>query len=545
MRPIHTDHCELQLQMCGIAFYALLDAQKKAHADAFAACGETLRHRGPDGSRTRVRDHDVMVFHRLAIINIGAEGAEGVGMQPFDSEDGKTVVCNGEIYNYRDLCPHDAMVRSDVDAVLCVLSNVSLTEEDQVTAAIARLDGDFALVVTQGPLFCAARDHVGVRPLFYATDCKGRVFAFASEAKALHGAPGVAEVRPFPPGRIFFSSSGRFAPFVFPPEPSHHGFEEAATRVRALLTRAVEKRLEHSERPVAVLCSGGVDSSVITALASSLRHAQRKPLEVFTMEFAEGLSEDAFYARLLCERLGLPLTTVRFSREEIEATIEKVIAACESPDPNTVRAAVPMFLLAKYIAENSEAKVVLSGEGADELFAGYNYFRFGNPAEVKEETRRLLRNLHAFDLLRADRCFAAFGLEVRVPFLDRDLVAAVQGLPAETLVPKGPKGGSGEKLLLRAAFAEEEALREGRIIDRPKERFSDGCGFSYVPALLNIVSRGEEAALDRKLARETTWYAALFAARFPGLDAAHLVVARELPEWTHRAGGKGCVSFME
>jgi asparagine synthase (glutamine-hydrolysing) len=398
-----------------------------------------------------------------------------------------TMVCNGEVYNYRELAARLATqadaLKSDVEVVLRALA-----AGWGVGETAASLDGDFAFVVAFGGSsggFVAARDPAGVRPLFYATDSERRPFAMASEAKALLRVPGVHEIHVFPPGHVYACTARDASAFVPYASRLPRAPPSAVPPVRALLERAVAKRLDHSEAPVGVLCSGGVDSAILTCIAASLVGAER--LRVFTIEYAEGLSEDAFYARRLCAALGVAKhTVVRFDRGQVRGAIEGVVRQFETYDPNTVRAGVPMYLLAQHIARESDVKVVLSGEGADELFGGYNYFRYGRPDERRAETLRLLRNLHMFDLLRADRSFGAFGLEVRVPYLDIDLVAHVTSLEQE-------QGGAlgGDKATLREAFGHLDELRALRILDRPKERFSDGCGFSYVPALLEHVSGGD------------------------------------------------------
>jgi asparagine synthase (glutamine-hydrolysing) len=514
--------------MCGITFFM---GDHGLRPDA----ATKLRHRGPDGSAVVVTDAFAMAFDRLAIINAADDG-----MQPFRTGD-RWLICNGEIYNYLDLAGElgvdAAKLRSDVDIVSHLVDPASPASE--AASAVARLDGDFAFVLADGEtgVFAAARDHVGVRPLFYAVDAEGRVFALASEVKALHGAPGVASVHVFPPGHVYVSSTGDFVAYACHITPLTVP-DDGVNRVRRVLERAVEKRLDHSERPVGLLCSGGVDSAIVTCIACTMRDPGL--LRVFTIEYDEGFSEDAFYARMLCEKLGVCHTVVRFSRDEVVASIEPVIVQCETYDPNTVRAAIPMYLLAKHIAEQTDVKVVLSGEGADELFAGYNYFRYAAPDEVAPETRRLLGNLRMFDLLRADRCFAAFGLEVRVPYLDQDLVRLVaadaapvakrphEPLAVDDLMPR-PRYSHQEKQLLRSSFAHLDVLRDLRILDRGKERFSDGCGFQYVPFLLNHVSDGAPT-LTEKLQREKLLYAELFRKHY-GTENAHLIVARELPAW--------------
>ncbi|PNH04431.1 putative asparagine synthetase [glutamine-hydrolyzing] [Tetrabaena socialis] len=300
------------------------------------------------------------------------------------------------------------------------------------------------------------------------------------------------------------------------------------TPVGKMLIVTMTKRLIHSDRPVGILCSGGVDSAIITSIAARLRTPSL--VHVFTMEYENSGSQDAFYARMLCQFHGFQHTVVSFSAAMAQASIREVIGITETYDPNTIRAAIPMFLLAKHIAEQTDIKVILSGEGADELFAGYLYF-MGAPSsdDLNRESRRLLGNLHMFDLLRADRCFAAFSLEVRVPYLDKDLVDYVTCVQGHS---KRFRNGA-EKMLLRDAFENLQELKDLRILERPKERFSDGCGFSYVPDLLNYVSDGAPR-LQEKLEKEKQYYLAIFDELYTE-DNRHWITSRELPAW---ASGK-------
>jgi asparagine synthase (glutamine-hydrolysing) len=297
--------------------------------------------------------------------------------------------------------------------------------------------------------------------------------------------------------------------------------------VHQLLSDAVRKRLSHSERPVGLLCSGGVDSALITSIAS--RAVDPALITVFTMEYAGSRSEDAFYARLLCSKLGFRHTVVSFSRDDVAEYMDRVIVAIETYDPNTIRAAIPMYLLAKHIAENTDIKVILSGEGADELFAGYSYFRFApDGSALNAETARLVRNTHMFDLLRADRCFAAFGLEVRVPYLDRYLVDYVLQVDGRLKMFGPGHIRQAEKALLRTSFLGFEELSMLRILDRPKERFSDGCGFSYVPQLLAKLG-GAAPDLETREQLEKAHYRAVFRAAYG--SNWNWIIERSMPAW--------------
>ncbi len=445
-------------------------------------------------------------------------------MQPFISPSGSRLICNGELYNYRDLTNAPETLRSDCDAILTLLDAVE--GKEAIQAKIQSLDGDFAFVYENRVkgVFVIARDPVGVAPLFYGCDASGELVAAASEAKALLGVPGISEVRVFPPGHFWHNST--LSPYVEVPVEIHPSREEAVTKIRELVKAAVKKRIDHSERPVGVLCSGGIDSSIVACLVAEMALQER--IHVFTMEYEGARSEDAFYARILCQKLGLKHTVFSFKRSEVREAMEKVIKQCETYDPNTVRAAIPMYLLAHKIAKTTDVRVILSGEGADELFHGYNYFRMApDGSAARTEAARLVKNLHMFDLLRAERCFSSAGLEVRVPFLDRELISYTQSLGGELF--RGSSGQYAEKQLLRDAFAYIDTLGAMRILDRPKERFSDGCGFSYVPQLLSDLSNGADFLHDR-LAVEKAHVAEIFDATYGSANHT-LILSRTMPDW--------------
>lgn len=535
-----------RIAMCGILFCDL-DAVDGG-ADAVRASGalSSLTHRGPEAHAELVVFADgsgkghLLSFDRLAIVS-----CTPTGMQPFTSAMSSStrhpasMVCSGEIYNHEDLGAA-ADLRSDCEAVLRMLEDkLDDASPEDIAQLVGKLDGDFAFVVTDGTHVVAGRDPYGVRPLFYAERVGGgrRIVAFASEAKALVRLTDVT-VHVFPPGLVCLGSrsSATWAPTWAPTWPPPQGPTSSSTSpkeaVLRRLTEAVRKRIEHAEQDeVAVLCSGGIDSAAITCIAASLASKERR-VRVFTMKYRSGHSDDAFYAGLLCRALGVAHETLEFGPDDITPeTIDAVVLACETKDPNTVRAAIPMFLMARRIRELAPGvKVVLSGEGADELFGGYGYFRFApSPVEASLECERLLRNLHMFDLLRADRCFAAHGLEVRVPFLDADLVRCVSALPGGDRV-------AGEKQLLRDAVAHFPELARCRVLDRPKEKFSDGAGFSYVPDLLRrlAVDQGgqDDGVLSTRLRTEAAHYAAAFERHYGrGCGSDAWVVERALPKW--------------
>ena len=445
---------------------------------------ELVSARGPDNSALSVLCDNAasLGFHRLAIISLGERGN-----QPFNygEGDGHSFVCSGEIYNWKEICGEigidDTELRSDVDVITKLLE---LTPDDPAQA-LSHLDGDWAFISIdeRTGTVTAGRDPLGVRPLFYGTSETGEVVAMSSEVKGLVGLAGVAETRVFPPGTWWRSDvPDRFDSYtnIYPAggETSDVPPWEAAGTVRELLEKAVKKRALHSEILLAFMCSGGLASSAIVTIAKDMK----PDLVSFSMSYeGAGRSLDEYYATLLTACLQIDHTCVKFTKDDIEDAIARVIEVCETHDPQTIRASVPMYLLAKYIRENTPYRVILSGEGADELFGGYSYFSRAPVGEAgRLESTRLLKNLHSFDLLRADRCFAAHGLEIRVRFLDKDLVRYVLRLPHDlTRVTTGQ-----EKQLLRNSVANLECLNQTRIIERAKKRFSDGVSFGYVPSLL-------------------------------------------------------------
>ena len=521
--------------MCGILFLTV--ASESVAESVCSRHGSALRHRGPDASAHLIvgakapapaSARHVMCFHRLAIVS----RSDVRGMQPL-VEGAVAMVCNGEIYNYRALLGREDVL--DVTAVLKLVKEAVLAGggqgQGQVGDAVCRLDGDFAFVVLVNGVVVAGRDPLGVRPLFLALGEGGEILGYASEAKALVGAPGVRDVRVFPPGHVCVD--GTLSAYSRRPPPPVSC--PARALVRSLLDAAVRKRIAHSERPVAILCSGGIDSSAVLAIAVRQAREASLPLpRVFTMRYGPGASEDAFYAMMLCTRFGCEHEIVTFGPEDLsEDTISAVVRACETCDPNTIRAALPMFLLARHISTTTDVKVILSGEGADELFGGYGYFRLApDPSHADAECARLLSNLHMFDLLRADRCFAAHGLEVRVPYLDIDLVHGVS-----TQVSPGERT-RGEKQLLRDAVSDFRDLSDLRILDRPKEKFSDGAGFSYVPDLLRRLAasdaQGDDGTLKMRLEAERRAYDRMFQTAY-GEPVGRWVVERKVPPWVDSA----------
>ena len=517
--------------MCGIFFVSSAAVQVDHAEDRF----QKIAHRGPDSSiLCQLPGGAYVGCHRLEIIGLGRKGD-----QPLLADDNACVACNGQIYNYRELA---RAWKVDVDStdVSVIFGMKEFREETQedIQNKLKAVDGDFAFVLIKDRDVLVARDPVGVRPLFCVMDANGCIVAAASEAKALLDIPGSLQV--FPPGHFWRNAAEGFVCYTdiynttkrFLPE----NYAVIEADIRTLLREAVRKRLDHSERPVALLCSGGLDSSLVLVLAHEIlsERGQVDRLHTFSMQFSDSrddgsTSTDAMYVKLLTGQLKVTHTAVSFTMEEAKDSIEAVIATTESYDPNTIRASVPMYLLAKYIANETDYKVVLSGETADEIFAGYNSFQNAKSgSKLHDETQRLVKNLHCFDLLRADRCFAAHGLDIRVPYADKHLLRYVFHIPGRMRMFQSRV----EKALLRDAFRCFDVLEYGRVIDRPKERFSDGVSFNYVPFLLQhciSVEGIETSELAQKEFAERNVYGAIFDRLYPGLR--HLIIEREMPKW--------------
>ena len=435
---------------------------------------KALHARGPEGSRTQmIEGYGTLGFTRLAI-----NGLNEYAMQPMQQED-RTWICNGEIYNWRELAiEHD--LRTDTGSDCEVLgglyekfchSGISLATYFQA------LDGVFAMVlVDEGrQQIIVARDPYGVRPLYKGV-CRTTLRpVFASEIKAL--LPLCDQIEPFPPGhyqvlRMMGDEPPRaYHTIPWIKQPYYEKNEvNAARAVRFALEKAVDKRVTNSDRPIACLLSGGLDSSLIAALVSrSLKELGKGSLQTFSIGMKG--SSDLAHARMVAEHIGSRHTEVVVTAEELFAAIPEVIRAIESYDTTTVRASVPNYLLAKRIRETTDCKVIFNGDGSDEVWGSYLYF-YAAPsgAAYEDECRRLLTDIHMFDVLRSDRSISSNGLEPRTPYLDREFVATALSMPTEFRCPR--MGGACEKWLMRQAF--NDGTLPAKVLWRRKEAFSDG-----------------------------------------------------------------------
>jgi len=427
-----------------------------------------IQKRGPEDTRIiSVAHAGTMGFNRLAINGLNPEG-----MQPM-SVDNKTYwMCNGEIYNWRSLAKeYDIPVKSDSDCE--VLGELYLKNRDNLENFFQLLDGVFAIVIVdlEKNQVIIGRDPYGVRPLYVGD---GRYFS--SEIKGL--VPLCTHVVPFMPGtyRVYKShtlnliKNEAYFKIPFLKNPHYNEWSNAVKGVRIALETAVEKRML-TERPVASLLSGGLDSSLIASLvAKKLRELELPPLKTFCIGM-EG-STDIKYARKVAEFIKSQHTEIVLTPDDFFNAIPQVIHDIESFDTTSVRASVGNWLVSKYISENTDCKVVFNGDGSDELFGSYMYFyNAPNDFEFEKECNRLLKDIHYFDVLRSDRSISSHGLEPRTPFLDRQFTQVALSVP--TMFRRPFKDCAPEKNLLREAFNDEMTL-PNEVLWRKKEAFSDG-----------------------------------------------------------------------
>ncbi len=491
--------------MCSIMGYCADDVDRDAFMEGF---NRTIS-RGPDDSRIIDTGHGLLGFHRLSIMGLTPEG-----MQPFNLGT-SYAVCNGELYGFErmrdDLRSAGYSFQSDSDCEILL----PLYREHGV-GLFSLLDAEFACIIYDGDRqdFVAARDPIGIRPLYYGYDQRGTI-VFASEAKNLVGL--VEAVMPFPPGHYY--QGGRFFRYCDIADVEAviaDDLETACAKIREKLVAGVHKRLV-SDSKVGFLLSGGLDSSLVCAIAA-------KELAHSIETFAIGMAEDPIdlkYARETAEFIGSHHTEVTMTPEEVVGSLEDVIALLGTYDITTIRASMGMYLVCKHVHEHTDIRVLLTGEISDEVF-GYKYTDFAPSAQAfQEEAQKRVSELHMYDVLRADRCISVNSLEARVPFGDLDFVRYVMALdPALKLNTYG-KG----KYLLRHAFEGTGLLPDG-ILWREKAAFSDAVGHSMVDYLKEYAeSRYTDEEFEEKRLRfdharpftkESLLYRELFEKHYPG-----------------------------
>lgn len=525
--------------MCGIL---AVFRQDSINREQFQTKFEKGVGRGPESSIIYQNEENnyILGFHRLAI-----NGLNEASNQPFHIN-GYTLICNGEIYNYKELYQMmgiQGQTQSDCEVIIYLVDKYGIQQ------ALTMLDGVFAFVLIDNnkKMGYAARDPYGVRPLYYVSDGNNNLYGLGSELKMLHDLVKYSKVRQFTPGSytVFYSCNYNYNGNRYQHKPltkynypsfaytdleldndkNSYSYQYYVDGIRKHLTNAVKKRVLTTERPIACLLSGGLDSSLIASLVSHISKelGNTKPIETYSIGLPG--STDLVYAKKVADHIQSNHTEILVTEEEMLAAIPDVIKAIESYDTTTVRASIGNYLLGKYISTHSEAKVIFNGDGSDELAGGYLYMSScPDSIEYDKETRRLLKDIHLFDVLRSDKCISSHGLEPRTPFLDKGFVNYYLSIPLK-LRNHNINDGKMEKYLIREAFSNEVAnevsLLPNEVLFRKKEAFSDGVsnhGKSLYQIIQDHVSNMPEYSERTNLTikeKEKAYYKDLFLSYYP------------------------------
>ena len=507
--------------MCGIFGYLGKATNETEFFDAY----NNIRPRGPERSKYMQIDdfiHTYNGFHRLSLSDIS-----GNGDQPFFYEDKFRRVysgCNGEIYNYKQLVEkHDIKLTSGSDSEVII----KLYLKFGIEKAAAEIRGEYALyiydydVIKRHFTLYLMRDHCGIRPLFYGYS--DDQFAFASEVKGLTcnlGKPDVKQIVPnvkqFPPrhylklncwledGVLKIKQNWFMHIDYSKPKVKISDLKEAKTRIRKMFTDAVVKRLD-CDREIGALLSGGLDSSLVAAIAAQELAKQGKKLKTFCIGLPN--STDRLFAEMVAAHIGSEHTHIELTEADFLGAIGKIVEVAETYDITTIRATTGNYLVAKWIKEHTDVKALIIGDGADELCSGYMYFHNApDPVSSHKENIRLLENLHFYDCLRADRAIASCGLEARVPFLDLDFINLYLSIDPKLRIPlKNHTGLITEKYLLREAFKDTNVLPD-EVLFRKKEAFSDGVSSTERSWYHVIQEKAEKIFLDEEFEDATKTY---------------------------------------
>jgi asparagine synthase (glutamine-hydrolysing) len=549
--------------MCGI--FALLNHQDN-HIQTEDAEKEFVKGkgRGPENSHfTSSYMKMILGFHRLAINGLNPESN-----QPLEIEN-IVLICNGEIYNYRQLFKSisvEPYTGSDCEIIIHLYLKYGIEQ------TLIMLDGEYSFILYDNRITAdlnnnvfVARDPYGVRPLYQVRPTNQQnssLRCFASELKCIetfyNDDISNLEVLQFKPGTYstyrlsnkinsVWSPVGENIPYIIPSFPHTWRINQKSEdvfirnmyhKIASYLNAAVNKRCLATERPIACLLSGGLDSSLVAALVNEFYNTHREisnKLETYSIGLLG--SEDLKYAKIVADYLGTKHTEIIVTEREMFEAIPDVIYAIESYDTTSVRASIGNYLLGKYISQNSEAKVIFNGDGADELFGGYLYMKkCPDDIEFDKETRRLLKDIHAFDVLRSDKCISSHGLEPRTAFLDRSLVDFVLSIP-----PYFRNNKNCEKFILRNAFENDEPLLPDEILWRRKEAFSDGVssqGRSLYQILQDMIlvelknnNKYGITNIDANTETEKAYYKKIFDSKFP--NCAHIVPYLWMPKYTN------------
>ena len=519
--------------MCSILGILNIKGDASAYRKQAIKLSRNQRHRGPDWSGTFVGEDAVLVHERLSIVDVDS------GAQPLFGTDNKAVLAvNGEIYNHQELTDelssdYDYKTHSDCEVLLDCYEN---HDKDAISDWLNKIKGMFAFILydTEDQSYIIARDPIGIIPLYTGYDSEGN-FYVSSEMKSL--SPVCETVQTFPPGHFLSSKDGKITQYYNKPWRDYDnvkGKSKEAQLVHDALSESIKRHLM-TDVPYGVLLSGGLDSSIVAAVTKRFADKRVEDNDQSAAwwptlhTFAIGLegAPDLVAAQKVADYIGSVHHTMTYTVQDGLDAIHDVIYHLETYDVTTIRASTPMYLMARKIRAMG-IKMVLSGEGADEIFGGYLYFhKAPNAKEFHEETVRKLDKLHLFDCLRANKAMSAWGVEARVPFLDTAFIDTAMSLDPEA---KMIKDGRMEKHILREAF---EGYLPDEILWRQKEQFSDGVGYSWIDSLKELA---EEQISDEQMqnaqyrypyntpmTKEAYYYREIFAQHFPQHSAAETV----------------------
>lgn len=515
--------------MCGIVSIFNIQQQTSELRQKALRMSQKIRHRGPDWSGIYCGKTAILAHERLSIVDPES------GKQPLFSVDGKQILAvNGEIYNHKEIRKqyegkYAFQTGSDCEVILALYRDKGIDFLEDISGIFA-----FALYDEENDSFLIARDQIGVIPLYIGYDSDGKVYV-ASELKALEGQ--CERYEPFLPGHYYWSKDPGMKRWYKRDWFDYDAVKDnpaSSEDIRQALRNAVKKQMM-SDVPYGVLLSGGLDSSVISAITQSYSerriedNSQTKAWWPRLHSFAVGLkgAPDLEKARMVADHIGTVHHEINYTIQEGLDAIRDVIYYIETYDVTTVRASTPMYLLARVI-KSMGIKMVLSGEGADEIFGGYLYFHKAPSAEeFHKETVRKLSKLYLYDCLRANKSLAAWGVEGRVPFLDKEFLdVAMRTNPAAKMCP----GKTMEKRIVREAFSD---MLPEEIVWRQKEQFSDGVGYSWIDTLKKMTEElvtdeqmahaAERFPINTPMCKEEYYYRSIFEEHFPSESAARSV----------------------
>jgi len=516
--------------MCGIVCAFDIKQQAQALRPQVLKMSKRIRHRGPDWSGVYSDDKAILAHERLSIVDPES------GKQPLFSKDGKLVLAvNGEIYNHLDIRKqfegkYEFLTKSDCEVILALYREKGPNFMEDLNGIFA-----FALYDIEKDIFMVGRDHIGIIPLYQGWDKEGTYYV-ASELKALEGY--CSKIEEFLPGQYYYSPDGKPTQWYTRDWMEFDAVKNNESSIEQLhdaLEAAVERQLM-ADVPYGVLLSGGLDSSLISAVAMKIAAKQSASTGGAwgnqLHSFAVGLlgSPDLAAARLVADHIGTKHHEIHFTVQEGLDAIRDVIYHIETYDVTTIRASTPMYLLARVI-KSMGVKMVLSGEGADEIFGGYLYFHKAPSAEeFHKETVRKIDKLHLYDCLRANKSLASWGVEGRVPFLDKEFMDIAMRLNPKDKMCGRNGDGKMEKWILRKAF--ESYLPES-VAWRQKEQFSDGVGYNWIDTLRAMTTElvsdeqmakvNETYPINPPMNKEEYYYRTIFTDFFPSEAASECV----------------------